>query len=138
MIDDLFVSDEELEQLAKKHTAQKTKLKEEIGVSTTEVVNQLSTLKSATCFYEVFGEISKVAQEKKINIYVYRKLHGIRKRKKYFDIYAVPAGVQKEFHSQKQDKVICKVEMYPSTVKLHKHSKQYKLLLELLQKLNEY
>ena len=115
----------------------KKKLKEKIGTSPDKVVNQLCEVKSATVFYDIVSAISRIAEEKKISIYVYRKDRGERCSPRcVLCIAAVKAGNPKTYHPQELKEKIVSLESFPIQVNPHRASKQHRLLLYFLKELS--
>ena len=112
-----------------------------IGASKTEVVIELANLKSACVFYaDLLKPIIDTAEQKKINIYVYRRDRGERfsKNRIYYGIYAVPCGQPKTSKASYLTNVICSVGAYPHEVCPHSASKQYCLLKKFLAEMTTY
>lgn len=123
---------EELMTMNAGQAKRQAKLKEKIGVSKTEVVNQLDGLISATVFHDIYPTIKTVLEEKKINIYVYRRFSD---KQIVYGIYAVPHGVPRTFRAYQLEDVICKIERYPSEVSCRKNGKQHRLLKQFADEL---
>lgn len=113
------------------------KVKEIIGASDTELVNQLSAIQSATVHFDVFSAISALAQEKQLNIYVFRRSHvGIhyKPRNRYFyTVVATKAGTPKATQLKAQEGVVAQIPAFPRQVNHRRSSGQYKALREFEQ-----
>ena len=115
------------------------KVKEIVGVSDTELVNQLSTIQSATVHFDVFSAISSIAQEKRLNIYVFRRtragIHYKPRNRYYYTVVAVRAGTPKATQLKAQAGVAAQIPVLSRQVNHRRSSGQYKALREFKQAL---
>lgn len=132
-IHDLFEPDEEPK-------PPKIKLKEKIGASETDFINQLSQVRSITIAYpDMLELITQVARQKKINLYVYRRNRGGRYRpaKRYYDgIYAVRSGNPKATQAKLLTGVVTAIDCYPHRICKSRRSNQYKMLETFLKEIS--
>jgi len=130
---DLFEPDEEPK-------TPKIKLKEKIGESETEFINQLSHVRAIAIAYpDMLAQITETACQKKINLYVYRRNRGGRYKpaKRYYEgIYAVKAGNPKATQARALTGVVAAIDCYPHRICKSRRSRQYKMLEIFLKKIS--
>ena len=118
----------------------KIKLKEKIGASETEFVNQLGQVRGIAIAYpDMLEQIVETACQKKINLYVYRRNRGGRyepANRYYEGIYAVRAGNEKTAQAKALVGVVASIDCYPHKICKSKRSRQYKMLATFLKEIS--
>ena len=113
------------------------KVKEIVGAAETELVNQLSAVQSATIHFDVFSAISAIAQEKRLNIYVFRRtragIHYKPRNRYFYTVVATKAGIPKATQLKTQQGIVAQIPAFPRQVNHRRSSGQYKALREFEQ-----
>ena len=132
-IHDLFELDEELK-------PPQIKLKEKIGESEDELINQLTQVRTIAIAYpDMLELITEAARQKKINLYVYRRNRGGRYKpaKRYYEgIYAVRAGNPKATQARALTGVVAAIDCYPHRICKSRRSNQCKMLVTFLKEIS--
>ena len=132
-IHDLFEPDEEPK-------PPKIKLKEKIGASQDEFINQLSQVRSIAIAYpDMLELITETARQKNINLYVYRRSREGRYKpaNRYYEgIYAVRAGNPKTTQARSLTGIVAAIDCYPHRICKSRRSRQYKVLEAFLKEIS--
>ena len=108
------------------------KVKEIVGAAETELVNQLSAVQAATVHFDVFSAISAIAQEKRLNIYVFRRtrigIHYKPRNRYFYTVVATKAGTPKATQLKAQEGIVAQIPVFPRKVNHRRSSGQYKAL----------